>query len=515
MLLKISVFICTLVSLIAIQSQAFDFFLGRVPFLLVFISSLLGAGSLIFWEHRKSHFNEKSSTIALVIIITSFIYFLSLSSFSFLPVSKHWDGANHLSIVQFLLEHLGHRPMLESEYGPTWGGGLHTYPWGWHSFIASIAHTFGITPLKLIWPIVALSSSLMLGLWIYYLQFVGLSVLLSHLLILPLGFFLQFAIKFNYWNNIFALFELVVLIIYLKTSLKRNIYLLGLIALSIFFTYPLFIPIVLIGLPIFLYLEKDFSPKEISIFAVILFLSALYILFPTLSAHQQRAMAGNGPTFWINAQTYLIHWVVYLCFGLGLTIQGIYKRQAITIFPALAMIGALSSLVLGMTTYWVSKYLFVSSFLFPIIALASIEYSSKKKIIICAGVVFNILLVVKSFNFKFYSAFSKTEFEIVEHIRNQSEKNGRFYMLTDAYSMSWMEASTYPHKLLMPRNFRSVVTSRGNSLDIAFYQNEFISIGRDVDTLITPHLSLMRPTELLEKRISKKGWSTLVLRGTK
>lgn len=306
-------FIGTLFSTIAVLATLFDWVLGTVPLEAIFFLSVVL--SVVLHRISNAHPRVPSSVRPWIwpsVFLVIFLYLLTPTFPHFLPLSRSWDGANHLVIATHLTVDRNHIDLVRSQFELWYGGGIWSYPWGFHAIVATISGITGIAPVFLIYPFAVFCLAGALAFLGFLLMKKGahwFSAGLIVLFILIFRFAFPAVIYNNYWSQCLGLFFTInIAAIVLKDHRHFSVAVLTVQIAGLILAYPLYFVFLFPGL-IYIALSRDrnflFQTLTAVAIAAVLCLPAY---LPAIKANLLR-IGASGPVLWDGFRS-LTDWII-------------------------------------------------------------------------------------------------------------------------------------------------------------------------------------------------------------
>lgn len=245
------------------------------------------------------------------------LFFVGLAWPNLIPLSAKLDGANHLLILQRIDGLGGHYPFLEQ------GSRASLVAWGFHGFVLSLSHLTDVASYKVLWLVCSLAlAALFTELW-RLARSNGASaagLMLSGALLLSSPWTVFALLNFDYWPQIFATFQLVVLIRLCRENNNELLPLITLTAAGIPLIHPMFL------LPVAaLWLHAVYSgglaakanhlgtKRVAATFGLLLFALAAYVPAAVLLSLHFRGFSQRGSPLYIYAfRSFVDEWQLWI-----------------------------------------------------------------------------------------------------------------------------------------------------------------------------------------------------------
>lgn len=527
--MQLGIFLAGFFSTVALTALWLDWLAGVIPLRIVALAGLSTAIFVVYGIQRR----EKKAPRSFLIISTAYfclvsIYLLIPWFNTRLPLSRNWDGANHLVLIQTIFKFFNHHEFFHEKFHLCFGktSDIWSYPWGYHAGVAAIGRLAGIVPTVLIHPLgvaavasalIVLPSRLLNGIrpWVAYAS------ITAYLLIFQNGLISIFYL--NHWSQTVGLL-LAACLMATMTMPKTPFAVLCLLWGGIFFVYPLYGICSVVGFLIFAFLRKPaplramFGPIGIG------FLLTAPVLVPTFKQNLARTFK-PGPQLW-GAGAWLTDWVLIILViaALWFLVDKLDKPPFDIFLIPIGIIGCLLPLMLiGASQYWIWKVLFLGVFLLtPAMAvgidtkiLRPLTSGPLRQSAPAAGMI-GILAVLAlegpvRYSWQLQPALSRDDVVLQTYLDEQYPGRRVFYVTTPL-KIPWLESFRIRTKLLVSDEVVSVIRDWDPTYDPTHLIPLFYEIGRrgDLLTVEKRNIEIVDRRFQLRKRIG--DWEIFELR---
>lgn len=356
-------------SIFSILAHLSDLITCRLYYYPIFLISLLAGVCAYIKLLKHSNIVRIKDTLSSIIFPSAFFYFLFSSLPSMFPVRFKWDGANHLGLINYLIEHLSHNRMILEKFSMPLRGELYSYPWGMHSVFAGLSYIFKTDTFLFIYPFMCIFAALIISSTVSFLIRLTRKRIFPVIIIIYILLFSKYTfyymLEHSYWSQITGMM-LVCSIIYLldlESCSRKGIFLSLILLLGSVLIYPLYTIPVFIGFFTYLMLTR-----KISFFNLITYmftiLAAGYILTKPILQDNFSRLSKAG-TLLLSANDIHSAVILFICvfvcpFSLYLLIK---RKDCFQVFPLSAVFSAMVFLIIKTEFYWVAKLIYLSFFL--------------------------------------------------------------------------------------------------------------------------------------------------------